>query len=44
MAWPRDRERFRSSFDAEVAERFAMEWKIRYWGERQRRGDARLAL
>jgi formyltetrahydrofolate deformylase len=30
------RERFRSSFDAEVAERFAMEWKIRYWGERQR--------
>ena len=31
-----DRERFRSSFDVEVAERFAMEWKIRYWGERQR--------
>jgi formyltetrahydrofolate deformylase len=31
-----DRERFRSSFDAQVAERFAMEWKIRYWGERQR--------
>jgi formyltetrahydrofolate deformylase len=31
-----DRESFRSSFDAEVAERFAMEWKIRYWGERQR--------
>jgi formyltetrahydrofolate deformylase len=31
-----DRERFSSSFDAEVAERFAMEWKIRYWGERQR--------
>ncbi|HEY5286730.1 MAG TPA: formyltetrahydrofolate deformylase [Solirubrobacteraceae bacterium] len=31
-----DRESFRSSFDAEVAERFAMQWKIRYWGERQR--------
>jgi len=31
-----DRERFRASFDAEVAERFAMEWKVRYWGERQR--------
>lgn len=31
-----DRERFRASFDAEVAERFAMEWEIRYWGERQR--------
>ena len=30
------RERFRSNFDADVAERFAMEWKIRYWGERQR--------
>jgi formyltetrahydrofolate deformylase len=30
------RERFRASFDAEVADRFAMEWKIRYWGERQR--------
>lgn len=31
-----DRERFRSSFDAEVAQRFAMDWEIRYWGERQR--------
>jgi formyltetrahydrofolate deformylase len=31
-----DRARFRTSFDAEVAERFAMEWKIRFWGERQR--------
>ncbi len=31
-----DRGHFRASFDAEVAERFAMEWKIRYWGERQR--------
>ncbi len=31
-----DREHFRASFDVEVAERFAMEWKIRYWGERQR--------
>lgn len=31
-----DRERFRSSFDAEVARRFAMEWEIRYWGEHQR--------
>ena len=31
-----DRERFRHSFEAEVAQRFAMEWEIRYWGERQR--------
>ena len=31
-----NRERFRASFDAEVAERFGMEWKIRCWGERQR--------
>ena len=31
-----DRERFRTSFDADVAERFGMEWKLRYWGERQR--------
>jgi formyltetrahydrofolate deformylase len=31
-----DRERFQSSFDAEVAQRFAMEWEIRYWGEHQR--------
>ncbi len=31
-----DRERFRRGFDAEVARRFAMEWEIRYRGERQR--------
>ncbi|HEX4837327.1 MAG TPA: formyltetrahydrofolate deformylase [Solirubrobacteraceae bacterium] len=31
-----DRERFQHSFDAEVARRFAMEWEIRWWGERQR--------
>jgi formyltetrahydrofolate deformylase len=31
-----DREGFRSSFDAEVAQRFAMEWEIRYRGEHQR--------
>jgi formyltetrahydrofolate deformylase len=31
-----DRERFRRSFDTEVAQRFAMEWEIRYWGDRQR--------
>jgi len=31
-----NRERFRASFDAEVAQRFAMEWEIRYWGDRQR--------
>lgn len=31
-----DRDRFQQSFVAEVAERFAMEWEIRYWGERQR--------
>jgi formyltetrahydrofolate deformylase len=31
-----DRERFRRSFEVEVARRFAMEWGIRYWGERQR--------
>jgi formyltetrahydrofolate deformylase len=31
-----DRERFRSSFESEVAERFAMKWEIRYWGERRR--------
>jgi formyltetrahydrofolate deformylase len=33
-----DRRRFQSSFETEVARRFAMEWKIRYWGERQRVG------
>jgi formyltetrahydrofolate deformylase len=32
----KDRERFRHSFHTEVAQRFAMEWEIRYWGERQR--------
>ena len=31
-----DRESFQHSFDAEVAQRFAMEWRIRYRGERQR--------
>lgn len=31
-----EREGFWSSFDTEVAQRFAMEWEIRYWGERQR--------
>jgi formyltetrahydrofolate deformylase len=33
---PEDHERFRRSFAAEVAERFEMEWEIRYWGERRR--------
>jgi formyltetrahydrofolate deformylase len=31
-----DHEDFRRDFDAAVAQRFAMEWEIRYWGERQR--------
>jgi formyltetrahydrofolate deformylase len=31
-----DRERFRADFEREVAQRFAMDWRIRYWGERQR--------
>jgi formyltetrahydrofolate deformylase len=31
-----DRERFQHCFDVDVARRFAMEWEIRYWGERQR--------
>ena len=31
-----ERERFRASFNAEVAERFAMKWELRYWGEHQR--------
>ena len=31
-----DRERFQRRFDAEVAQRFGMEWEIRYRGERQR--------
>lgn len=30
------REDFRRDFDSAVARRFAMDWKIRYWGERQR--------
>jgi formyltetrahydrofolate deformylase len=32
----KDRERFRESFHTDVALRFAMEWEIRYRGERQR--------
>jgi formyltetrahydrofolate deformylase len=31
-----DRTGFRRAFEAEVAQRFAMDWKIRWWGERQR--------
>jgi len=31
-----DREDFSRRFDAEVGQRFAMNWEIRYWGERQR--------
>ena len=31
-----DREGLQRNFETEVAQRFAMEWKIRYWGERQR--------
>jgi formyltetrahydrofolate deformylase len=31
-----DREGFRRDFGAAVAQRFEMEWEIRYWGERQR--------
>ncbi len=27
---------FQTSFEADVAERFAMDWQIRWWGERQR--------
>ena len=30
------RERFTQAFEAEVARRFAMDWKVRWWGERQR--------
>jgi formyltetrahydrofolate deformylase len=33
---PRQREAMRRRFQAEVAERFAMDWRIRWWGERQR--------
>jgi formyltetrahydrofolate deformylase len=32
----KDREGLWKSFDTMVAQRFAMEWEIRYWGERQR--------
>jgi formyltetrahydrofolate deformylase len=31
-----DRNRLQASFEADVAGRFDMEWKIRYWGERRR--------
>lgn len=31
-----ERELFQRRFDAEVGQRFAMEWEIRWWGERQR--------
>jgi formyltetrahydrofolate deformylase len=31
-----ERERFRLSFEMDVAQRFEMDWAIRYWGERQR--------
>jgi formyltetrahydrofolate deformylase len=33
---PFEREAFQQSFDAKVAGRFAMGWKLRWWGERQR--------
>jgi formyltetrahydrofolate deformylase len=33
---PRSRERLRERFGAEVAERFQMEWELRFWGERRR--------
>jgi formyltetrahydrofolate deformylase len=33
---PEERKRFERSFDAQVAQRFAMDWEIRYWGERRR--------
>ena len=33
---PREREALRRRFKVEVAERFAMDWRIRWWGERQR--------
>jgi len=33
---PFEREAFQQSFDAKVAARFAMDWKLRWWGERQR--------
>src|ERR1700728_4923520 len=28
-----DRERFRAGFDREVAQRLAIDWRIRYWGQ-----------
>ena len=31
-----EREHFQQAFEAEVAQRFAMEWEVRWWGERQR--------
>jgi formyltetrahydrofolate deformylase len=34
LGW--EREALRRRFQAEVAERFAMDWRIRWWGERQR--------
>jgi formyltetrahydrofolate deformylase len=33
---PVEREGFRASFREAVGERFAMDWEIRWWGERQR--------
>jgi formyltetrahydrofolate deformylase len=33
---PQSRERLRERFDAEVAERFQMEWELRFWGRRRR--------
>ena len=31
-----ERERLQAEFDGEVAGRFEMDWKLRFWGERQR--------
>jgi formyltetrahydrofolate deformylase len=31
-----ERDGFQHAFEAEVARRFEMEWRVRYWGERQR--------
>ena len=33
---PVERERLQAEFDGEVAGRFKMDWKLRFWGERQR--------
>jgi formyltetrahydrofolate deformylase len=33
---PTSRERLRERFGAEVAERFQMEWELRFWGQRRR--------